>query len=867
MTKCNCNHYPPCPPPGTLPPAGCPPMAPIPPINIPPCGDTSTWGAISQLNDRVNNCIAQTNGVIAKAEQAIACIQKAACENGAYYSPAEVGVEEGYDSDASSKYYVIRKKAVDSSGCPIRMQLKLAYDNTTNSLLTQDAFEASQMEAAQFMVPAVPVDPNVGWFGHAIWQGAPIPSTPLNNVYTAGFTKSGRLKWYDNSVDIAQLRRDQIENAMGVYGILVAGGDITDSALRAQIPNADQRRARVCIGQNYDTQETFILTCGDVDTNGMTSLGCAAVLKQYGCDVAVECCQGPTCCALDKGQMLYIPDEHKVPAAYAYWYVTKKDTYRTQFVRELADLAQKYGQAIWAANLTYGSVTDITDEISRLGTQVSQNTTDIATLKASGSQSSSQVAQLKATVELMDSRVTTLENTVAQIVSDTGSVGSQLQIINNQITTLTSNLQQEIADRKSAFNNIQSALNTEISNRSNGDAAIRTALDALTATVTSNKVDADAEISTIKSTLQDMATDLTEHRSRIDTLRSNLTALQNTVTTNYNTLNDLLTAKYDTLEGLIQTNTTNIGNHTTQIASLLESMTSLDTAVSNYIIELADIEEALNNIKETNTTILTQNADLLEKYNNLPSDLTEFTDRMQELETRITESEEKIIENKTSISTVNTKLNSSMNGGYYRYYFNAETGDDNNTGTYDSPFKTPEPIYSLINKTNHQLVTLHFADGTYNFNTNFYPTVPTRFEPTTLSREGGDLYNLTSEDDIPTSKARENVIINFNGNRGLVVNCVPIWANSVTLNGRIELYERLHAVNAVFENLILLGGNNNLSGCVCPNLEATGFVHFRGSSNITVKKGSLLALMSPLSKPAITFESGVYVFIADEVIT
>lgn len=689
--NCNCNPYPPCPPHhGSLPPAGCPPMAPIPPINIPPCGDTSTWSAIAQLNDRVNNCIAQTNGVIAKAEQAIACIQRAACENGAYYSPSEVSIEEGYDYDSSTKYYVIRKKAVDSTGCPIRIRLKLAYDNTTNSLLTQDAFEASQMEVAQFMVPAVPVDPNIGWFGHAIWQGAPIPSTSLNNVYTAGFTKSGRLKWYDNSVDIAQLKRDQIENAMGVYGILVAGGDITDSALRSQIPNADQRRARVCIGQNYDTQETFILTCGDVDSNGMTSLGCAGVMKQYGCDVAVECCQGPTCCALDKGQMLYTPVDHQVPAAYAYWYVTKQDTYRTQFVRELAELAQKYGQAIWAANLTYGSITDITDEIIRLGTQASQHTTDIATLKSSVSQSSSQVAQLKATVELMESRVTTLENTVSQIVSDTGSVGSQLQIINNQITTLTSNLTQEIADRKAAVSNIQSAINTEITARTNGDAAIRTALDNLQTIVTSNKADADSEINTLKNTLQDAASDIADHKSKIEALRSDLTTLQGTVTTNYNTLNELLTAKYDTLEGLIQTNTTNIGNHTTQIASLLESMTTLDTAVSNYIIELADIEEALNNIKEVNTTILTQNADLLEKYNNLPSDLTEFTDRIAELEKGIYQ-----------YVTVH-------------YYLNSQTGDDSNDGSETAPFKTLDGLYQhFIKLPKQSIMYLKIAPGEY----------------------------------------------------------------------------------------------------------------------------------------------------------
>lgn len=671
---------PPCPPPGTLPPAGCPPTAPIPPINIPPCGDTSVWGSISALNERVNQCISQTNGVIAKATQAIACIQQAACENGAYYGPNEVWVEEGYDSNASAKYYVIHKKPCASDGTPIRMELKLAYDNTTNSLLTQDAFEASQMEYAQFMVPAVPVNPNLGWFGHAIWHDAPIPSATLTNAYTAGFTKSGRLRWYDNSVDISQLRRDQIENAMGVYGILVAGGDITDQALRSQIPNADQRTARVCIGQNYDTQEVFILTCGDVDSNGMTSLGCAAVLKQYGCDVAVEVCQGGTCCALDKGQMLYVPDGHNVPAAYAYWYVTKKDSYRTQFVRELAELSQKYGQAIWAANLTYGSVSDIVQDITRLETTVAQHTVDISALKTSGGQSSTAIAAIKATVDLLNARVDTLETTVAQIVQDSGSVGSQLQIINNQISTLQSNLQQEITDRKAAFSALQANLATEISNRTAGDTALQTTINQLTTVVSNNKSDTDADITAIRNNLTIVTQDVATHRANIQTIQSDLSALTDTVTANYNTLNQL-----------VQANTTSIGNHTTQIASLIESMTKLDKAVSDYIVELADIEAALNNIKEVNTTILTQNADLLEKYNNLPSDLTEFTERMQALENSF---DEYIATN-------------------YTFYLSPTGSDDNDGLSEATPFKTLNRLSQAIGLKNTINISIKFAEGSY----------------------------------------------------------------------------------------------------------------------------------------------------------
>lgn len=633
----------PCPPPPTLPSANCPPCAPIPPVHIPACGDTSVWPAISALNQRVNECIGQTNSVISNARQVMACIEQAACENGAYYGPNEISLEEGYDAANSSKYYVIRIKPNAMDGTPIRMQLKLAYDNTTNSRLQQNAFEASMAEYAQVMVPAVPVDQNLGWFGLAVWNDAPIQSSQLTNAYTAGFTKSGRFKWYANTVDMSQLKRDQIENAMGVYGILVAGGDITDPSLRAQIPNANQRMARVCIGQNYDTRETFILTCGNTDTNGMTSQACAAIMKQYGCDAAVECCQGPTSCALDKGQMLYIPDNHEVPAAYAYWYVTKKCSYRTQFVRELAELTQKYGQAIWAANLTYGSVSDVIDDIQDLTTQYGQLHTDVEVLKAQSGQSSQLVTQLQQTVTLLDGRVTTLEEKVAQLVTESGSISGQFQIINNEITSLKEKLNTEIADRTASFQQIQNNINSEITNRQNQDTIIRGLIDDLSATVTQYKNECDTATTELQNDLNALERkhdkDISDLQNDITTNVNNIQAILTTHTNNIASLRADLTAlttktqeDYDTLNGLISTNTGDIGNLKTQVASLLQSMTSLDEAVSNYTIELADIEKTLSGIKEVNVTILAQQQNLLDKYNSLPSDLTEFADRLTSVE-------------------------------------------------------------------------------------------------------------------------------------------------------------------------------------------------------------------------------------------
>lgn len=597
----------------------------------------------------------------------MACIEQAACENGAYYGPNEISLEEGYDAANSSKYYVIRIKPNAMDGTPIRMQLKLAYDNTTNSHLQQNAFEASMAEYAQVMVPAVPVDQNLGWFGLAVWNDAPIQSSLLTNAYTAGFTKCGRFKWYANTVDMSQLKRDQIENAMGVYGILVAGGDITDASLRAQIPNANQRMARVCIGQNYDTRETFILTCGNTDTNGMTSQACAAIMKQYGCDAAVECCQGPTSCALDKGQMLYVPDNHEVPAAYAYWYVTKKCSYRTQFVRELAELTQKYGQAIWAANLTYGSVSDIIDDIQDLTTQYGQLHTDVEVLKAQSGQSSQITTQLQQTLTLLEGRVTTLEEKVAQFATDSGSIAAQFQIINNEISSLKEKVNTEIADRTVSFQQLQNNINSEITNRQNQDTVIRGLINDLSTTVTRYKNECDTATSDLQNDLNalerkhdkdisDLQNDIT---TDVNNIRGILTTHTNNISSLRTDLNALITKTqqdYDTLNGLISTNTGDIGNLKTQVASLLQSMTSLDEAVSSYTIELADIEKTLSGIKEVNVTILAQQQDLLDKYNSLPADLTEFADRI----TAVEQSQEEIVPKIVTLENAQNSLNENV---------------------------------------------------------------------------------------------------------------------------------------------------------------------------------------------------------------
>lgn len=340
----------------------CPPdMPPVPSV----IEGQDLYEAVNELGKRVNTCIGTYNAVMAKNYETLRNLQRAAEENGAYYDPHSVYVEEGWCADESAVYHLIHKKCVDSHGEPIRMQLHLAYGNTTNSGIKQGIFSASKMEYADKMVVAVPVS-NEGWYGNAIWHGAPIPSSSKPELYTVGFTRAGVMRVYHNSASIDQMLRDTIENAMGCSGVLIQNGQLTGEAERANIPHVSEQVSRVVMGQNVDTKEVIILTCGnenDVNRKGMTTAACAKILLEYGCDIAVELCEGEGSGATDKGQLMYTPDGFKEPEAQVYWFISRKCFYRNDYERELAELVQNYGTCLWQGFLNKKAIAQVKAEL------------------------------------------------------------------------------------------------------------------------------------------------------------------------------------------------------------------------------------------------------------------------------------------------------------------------------------------------------------------------------------------------------------------------------------------------------------------------------------------------------------------------
>lgn len=533
---------------------------PISHVNLPACGEPSMWKAIQTLQCAVNGCIDQTNGVMKNANETLCAIKKCSQENGAYYNDREIWTEQGYDTGASSTYTIIHKKATTCDGSPIKMELKLAYDNTTNSRLKQDAFVASEAELANLMVPAIPVDDTKGWYGHAVWNGAPIASDCCTNLYTVGFTRSGVMKYYDNAVDPKQLRKDCIENAMGCSGVLVVGGDIAPIDMRNQIPDYDKNVARVCMGQNFETHETIFLVCGDYDTNGLSSATCAAILKSYGCDLAVELCEGDDACALDKGEMLFVPSTASVPKVYAYWYVTKKRTYCSDFTLEVAVLMQKYGQAIWAGELNSLSIKDIWEQIKVLFDRTNVHEADIDLLKK-------KVALLEQRVQALEDYSADLQDQINQIVNDLGDVAADLAA---KYLELKAMIEKEISDRILAIQDLQLKI------------------DAVKRDLDNEVLDRIAGDKVLQDQIDLMKLEISDHKDRIIALEAGLQSLKNTVTSNYNTLKLLVDALRD-----------DVGDLQARQIQLESQMTALDAALTAYIIELSDLEVALNNLKET----------------------------------------------------------------------------------------------------------------------------------------------------------------------------------------------------------------------------------------------------------------------------
>ena len=541
----------------------CPPPPPMPPVPSVVSG-MDLYEAMNNLSDRVNVCIHNYNQVMAENYKALRNMQRAAEENGAYYGPGEVWVEEGYYPDESATYHIIHKACVDRRGEPIRMQLHLAYGNTTNSKIEQNIFSASKVEYADKMMVAIPKGEH-GWYGKALWHGCPMPSADEPTLWTVGFTRAGVMRVYGNSVSIDQMLRDTVEDAMGVSGVLVMDGKVTDDSYRQYIPNAEQQTSRVCMGQNMATREVVILTVGnenDVNKKGLTSKACAEILRQYGCDIGVELCEGVGSGAMDKGSLMYVPDDTEEPTAYAYWFISRKCFYKNDYERELAELVQNYGACIWGGFLNKKAIAQVKAELEE----------EVQRAKDAEQQLQKNI----------DAEATTREEADDQLQAN---IDAEAKAREDADKVLQGNIDAEAKAREDADKVLQGNIDKEALARQNADAALQENINKeaqarqAADTVLQGNIDKEADARKAADTALGQ---------RIDGLNTRLTAAEAEIVK----INQLLTV-------------------------LQQQMTSLDATVTELAKTIADIETSLNNLKQTVLTLVSRVDELSTTVNNI----------------------------------------------------------------------------------------------------------------------------------------------------------------------------------------------------------------------------------------------------------
>lgn len=151
-----------------------PPIMPVVPPPVPGFNPQAQMGAVIE---KTNECIHRWNYIQANCFKALNDCVGAAKTSPVYYDDSEVHLEQGYSSDDSAVYHIVRVNKFDKAGCPIRVKLGLAYDNSTNSNIRQSMHDYSFVKSANVIMTAV--NPaQEGWNGPAMWRGRHIAGTP-----------------------------------------------------------------------------------------------------------------------------------------------------------------------------------------------------------------------------------------------------------------------------------------------------------------------------------------------------------------------------------------------------------------------------------------------------------------------------------------------------------------------------------------------------------------------------------------------------------------------------------------------------------------------------------------------------------------
>lgn len=570
-----CRPKPPCPP--GPPPGHCGPPPQIPPFK--PIPGESHMETMQRFWDLLQKTLGQAWCVDKTLSQIYEEVNRSSLKNGAYYSRKTIKTDDGYSSEDSAPYKMTIVKRVDEFKQPVRFDLYPAYGNTTNSQIKQDPFVASEMNLSNILVPACNSNEG-GWKGKVIFKGAPLPTADENAGYTYGFTKRGTLKFYKSSdTSYEKMCRDTIENAMGCDGVIVNQGEVATGELISGISDYDTPTARVIIGQNYKSGDTFFLTVGDYEEDhpGMLARNCAEILVGYGCDVAVQVSSGEYAVGLERGGTLFVPDGANMPEAYAFISIAKKAYFRNEIQYSLAWLEQMYNRLKWEAYLQNVSINDLWAALRK----------EIA----------DRIAGDQALQDQIDGIVTDVDDLRTKLEQEIADRIAEVERLDGKIDSLKVELDEEVARLDDKIDSVNEKLDQEIADRI-------------------------AEIARLEALIS-------TNKSDIDQIKQDLLLIQQTVQNHYN--------HWELITSGLRDDITSLESRQTALES---QMNSLDAALTKFIDTIADVEVALNEIKSAmvgiNTRLAAIEAKLAENFvfsgNNYQlNDMQSFADELSEI--------------------------------------------------------------------------------------------------------------------------------------------------------------------------------------------------------------------------------------------
>lgn len=605
----------------------------IPPVQYVP--GMNEQEQLANLNCKMNELIELFNCNTDKVYGAYEEVVRSAVCNDAFYK--EITVESGYLADASTSYELVHIPYVDCACQPIYMEMGLAYNNTTNSGVTESVFDKALEVYADKILPAA----ERSFQGVAIWKGAPIYSgethgdtralIPGKCDYTLGVTENEYFKIYDtpndrdNSGMIKLMRQDKVRNSMGCAVIIRGGEYVVDENL------ADMELPCTVMAMNYKTKERFILAIGkDNVASAITPEMIANLLKKYDVDVAALTSWGQQSYLLDKGQFSFMPTSTDsdgiptVPQSAAFWYITKRRHFHNDYVKEVAALTIQMGENLWYDELTSEAVDNLKLDFVDLRNDLEQEIQDRKDADAAlGERIDKEIADRKAADNALDEKyaaeVTRLDgeiDTLSQRVTDEvarldaliqstkealtakdvkevkvthDGTRDTYQVVLNDGTVLGADVivynYDQLVQKLDSYATVEQRLDAEIQARKDAD-------DALNALITAEQQARANGDTALGEQIASVRTELTKliqgNTADITALQGALDTLTQTVQSNYTSLNERVTS-----------NAENIANLQGSYGALQATVAALNETVTGLQQSFASTEQSFENVKQT----------------------------------------------------------------------------------------------------------------------------------------------------------------------------------------------------------------------------------------------------------------------------